>query len=198
MFDIAVSEVLATVIIASAVLSKRDMPIIARFTGRALGRAMHYVRKGKDTFASVSNQAELAQLHKDLRSALQDVEKIKSEISGSLSIGRAPVYIVPEQPLASHSSFSSPTPTPTPTPTPMPTPMPTPTLTPTHTHADSTPSLQLTALSSRTQPPSKLDQVPSCADIVSESILERFAAKYHSGHPAIASPPSAHPRKTSL
>jgi Sec-independent protein translocase protein TatA len=95
MFDLALSQVLLTVGVASLVVSRQDLPRFARIAGRSLGRAVHLLRSQRDAVLALSQKHDLAKLHQDLRSALNEVEKIKSEVRGTLSIERGPVFFHP-------------------------------------------------------------------------------------------------------
>lgn len=93
MFDIAFGEVV--VIIGGIVLlgGKHDLPVIARYAGRGFGKVVGIVRGFQNMVADYSNRSDLAQLHSEVKSGLDELNRIKYEISTAASMRRTPVQI---------------------------------------------------------------------------------------------------------
>ncbi|XP_058105456.1 uncharacterized protein LOC131248944 [Magnolia sinica] len=69
----------------AALIGPKDLPIIARTTGRLAGRAIGYVQMARGQFDSVLQQSQASQVHKELQDTIAQLEAIRYEVR-SLSI----------------------------------------------------------------------------------------------------------------
>ncbi|CAM9680025.1 unnamed protein product [Phaeothamnion confervicola] len=65
---------------ASIFLGRKEVPLVARFVGNAVGRVVGAVQGARLRIAEMSTDSELGQLGQEIRSNLEDIDVIKNEL----------------------------------------------------------------------------------------------------------------------
>ncbi|KAL1546287.1 sec-independent protein translocase protein TatB-like [Salvia divinorum] len=80
MLGISYGEMFLIVGAAAALIGPKDLPVIARTTGRLAGRAIGYVQVARGQFESVMHQSQARQVHKELQDTMAQLEAIRHEV----------------------------------------------------------------------------------------------------------------------
>mmetsp|Transcript_32637 Transcript_32637/g.41724 ORF Transcript_32637/g.41724 Transcript_32637/m.41724 type:complete len:244 (-) Transcript_32637:244-975(-) len=93
MFDFGFGEMI--VIVGGVVLlgGKKELPVIARYAGKGLGKVVGIVKGFQGMITEYSDKNELAELHKEVKAGLDELNRIKYDISSAASTQRTPVQL---------------------------------------------------------------------------------------------------------
>jgi len=81
--DLGMGELLLTVGVFAAVVGKKDMPVVARQAGVLVGRSVRYLRSAQRTIFGTEVSVELRAMQEELQKSLQDVQRLRHDISNS-------------------------------------------------------------------------------------------------------------------
>mmetsp|Transcript_38177 Transcript_38177/g.53002 ORF Transcript_38177/g.53002 Transcript_38177/m.53002 type:complete len:197 (+) Transcript_38177:87-677(+) len=172
---------------ALLILGPKDVPLVAKTLGFASGRAAGFIFQAKAKFQKVTEQTEIQQLHAEVQETLNELHTIRAEVRGGLpflatramqAAVRPGASLAPEKQhdpgeLKSTPTFSSNPQMSEPTSKPMQQP-----IRPPSTGGDNLNFAPLPVSAQRLGLiPKRTDCVPSGADFISDSILERKVGK---------------------
>nr|XP_016478604.1 PREDICTED: sec-independent protein translocase protein TatB-like [Nicotiana tabacum] len=80
MLGISYGELFLLLGAIATLIGPKDLPIIARTTGRFAGRSIGYVQLARGQFESVMQQSQARQVHKELQDTIAQLEAIRHEI----------------------------------------------------------------------------------------------------------------------
>ncbi|KAK9839263.1 hypothetical protein WJX81_004596 [Elliptochloris bilobata] len=79
-------ELFFTLGVISIILGPKDLPIIARNLGRFTGSAAAYVSRARAKLSTFADEAEVSQLHRELRDSLHQLQAIRAELRSGISL----------------------------------------------------------------------------------------------------------------
>ena len=86
---------------------RRDLPIVARAAGAAIGRAVGTIVRTRRQLDGFAKHNELMQLHDEFQRGVAEIGQIKNELTSATSVRRRPVGMVAAAAPASSASASA-------------------------------------------------------------------------------------------
>eukprot|EP00898_Chlorokybus_atmophyticus_P001917 jgi/Chlat1/2726/Chrsp182S08759 len=90
LFGLSFGEVALLLGVGAVVFGQKDLPVIARAAGKVSGRALGYIYRVRQSFDSFAERNQLNELHQELQQGLQQLNAIRDEIRGGVSVVQTP------------------------------------------------------------------------------------------------------------